>query len=290
MMNKDSKIAKKRISILGCGWLGMPLAKRLLAGDITSKINGSTTSKDKLDTLQEAHIQSYLLTLTPGFEAEKEYLQSFFDADTLVISLPPRMSQNEPGHYLRQIEAVIAEIKSSPIREIIFFSSTSVYPDLNKVITENEVEEPHFSPQPEMVKAENMIASLRPDLDVCILRLAGLIGHNRIPGNYVKGKRDLSTGMLPVNYIHPDDAVNMITTILQKGLYNETFNIVAPLHPTRREVYDSNCTQFNWEAPTYSTPNPTPPYKIISGEKFSSYYSYQFQYPDPLLFKFQYNR
>ena len=41
------KEEREKISILGCGWLGLPLAKSLLAKGY--KIKGSTTSESKLE-------------------------------------------------------------------------------------------------------------------------------------------------------------------------------------------------------------------------------------------------
>jgi len=66
-MNKDPKIEKKRISILGCGWLGLQLAKRLRELDITSTIKGSTTSSEKLETFKNEGIQAFNFNLNPGF-------------------------------------------------------------------------------------------------------------------------------------------------------------------------------------------------------------------------------
>ena len=43
-----------KISILGCGWLGFPLAKALLSKGLSVK--GSTTSSEKLATLEKAGI------------------------------------------------------------------------------------------------------------------------------------------------------------------------------------------------------------------------------------------
>ena len=52
-----------RISILGCGWLGLPLGKYLLQkGHL---IKGSTTDKDKMETLKASGIQPFLLVLGP---------------------------------------------------------------------------------------------------------------------------------------------------------------------------------------------------------------------------------
>jgi nucleoside-diphosphate-sugar epimerase len=287
MMNENSKVEKKRISILGCGWLGLPLAKRLLKDDISSHIKGSTTSPERLDLLNSEGIEGFLFNLNPGFTATDEVVDNFFDTDVLIISLPPRLSKTEPGHYEQQIQHVTSKIKNSPVKEIIFLSSTGIYPDLNRTVEEADVTLPDQSASVEMVTAENMIANLRPERKVCILRLAGLIGMDRIPGKYVKGKRDMTTGHLPVNYIHPQDAVAIMATMLEQGLHNETFNVVAPLHPTRREVYDTNCKQFGWDAPTYSNDGTTPDFKIISGKKLDDYYQVHFLYPDPLLFYYE---
>jgi 3-hydroxyisobutyrate dehydrogenase-like beta-hydroxyacid dehydrogenase len=49
------------ISILGCGWLGLPLAKALLENGIS--INGSTTSIEKLSVLENSGIQPHLIAL-----------------------------------------------------------------------------------------------------------------------------------------------------------------------------------------------------------------------------------
>lgn len=287
MVNKNAKLEKKRISILGCGWVGFPLAKRLLQRDITLKVKGSTTSVSKLELFKNTGIEGYLFDLNPNFSVDDSIVKSFLDTDSLVISLPPRLAKNEAGFYPKQIEAVVEAIKKSPVKEIIFISSTGIYPDLNRVVSEEDVTTPEQSASPEMVVAENLLTTLSQDRTVSILRFGGLIGYERIPGKYVRGQKNMTTGSLPVNYIHPDDAVGVITTMLENGAVNETFNIVAPLHPIRRKIYESTCLQFGWELPTFLQPEIDPDFKIISAEKFSEFYNYDFKYPDPLHFHYE---
>jgi len=43
-------MANKTISILGCGWLGLPLAQHLIERSFT--VNGSTTTADKCAQLK----------------------------------------------------------------------------------------------------------------------------------------------------------------------------------------------------------------------------------------------
>lgn len=287
MSEEVSKVGKKRISILGCGWLGFPLAKRLLGSGITSEVKGSTTSVDKLDKFAAAGMEGYLLPLIPEEGLEARIAKPFFDADILVISIPPRMAQNKAGNYSAQMEMVANAIRESPITEVIFVSSTGVYRDLGQTAFESDVQLPEHSAQPEMVAAENAISALRPEKTVTILRMSGLLGYNRIPGKYVKGQKDLTTGDIPVNYIHRDDAAAIIKAVIRQGAQNETFNITAPFHPTRSEVYADSCAQFGWEAPTFRIPEQQPPFKVISGEKFLKNYPYEFKYPDPLQFHYQ---
>lgn len=287
MSEQVSKVEKKRISILGCGWLGFPLAKRLLGSGITSQVKGSTTSKDKLEQFAAAGIEGYLLPLNPEAGLDAGISEPFFDSDMIIISIPPRMSQHVAGNYSAQMQMVAGAIQNAPAKEVVFVSSTGVYRDLSQTAVEPDVRLPEHSAQPEMVAAENAIAALRPQKTVTILRLSGLLGYNRIPGKYVKGQKDLTTGDIPVNYIHRDDAAAIIQAIIEQGSQNETFNITAPFHPTRSEVYVDSCAQFGWEAPTFKIPEQRPAFKLISGDKFAKTYQYEFKYPDPLLFHYE---
>ncbi|MCE6988853.1 NAD-dependent dehydratase [Dyadobacter sp. CY323] len=284
MIDNDSKIEKKRISILGCGWLGFPLAQRLREKHSTWEIKGSTTSFGKINVFVQHGIQAYLFDLNPGFPDDKVWVDSFFDSDLLIISLPPRLTKRDEGFYMKQMEEVMSRVENSPVKEIIFISSTGIYPELNRVVVEEDVVTPEQSASREMVAAENLVQSLRPEKLVTILRLGGLLGYNRNPGKYVAGKKDMETGSIPVNYIHPDDVIGIVLTMLEKGFQNETFNIVAPMHPTRKEIYEDSCGRFGWEVPTFAEPDQSPDFKVISNEKFNRHYDYDFKYPDPLKF------
>jgi nucleoside-diphosphate-sugar epimerase len=284
MVDQNTKIQKKRISILGCGWLGLPLAQRLLAGDISSAVKGSTTSPEKVEQFKSLGIDGYLFNLNPEISGNQDDIGSFFDSDVLIISISPKLAKNEPEFHPKQIQSVIEALKDSPVQEIIYISATSVYPELNREVREDDVKTPEDSAAPGLVKAENLLTALRENRTVSILRLGGLLGYNRIPGNYVQGQKDLTTGSIPVNYIHRDDAAGIIYRIVEQGLVNETFNVVAPVHPSRREVYEISCQQFGWEPPTFLDAGARPDFKIISAEKLNSFYAYEFKFPDPLAF------
>ena len=53
-----------QISILGCGWLGLPLAEALIKNGFSVK--GSTTSSSKLGDLENLGVLPFLMELQPN--------------------------------------------------------------------------------------------------------------------------------------------------------------------------------------------------------------------------------
>jgi nucleoside-diphosphate-sugar epimerase len=210
------------------------------------------------------------------------------DTDTLIVDIPPRSSKQGEEFHPQQIQNLVKLIKKSSVSEIIYVSSTSVYPELNREVREEDVLSAEQSAAPHLVEAEQTLTELREDgRRVAVVRCGGLMGYDRIPGNYVRGKKGITTGNVPVNYIHRDDAVAMIGALLHTGVPNETFNCVAPEHPSRRAVYEASCREFGWEVPTFAEPEQQESYKVVSSEKLTTYLNYTYIYKDPLAFYYR---
>lgn len=267
----------KSISIIGLGWLGLPLAKKLLRENFLVK--GSTTSVEKADLVRLDGIETYPLQLSPEPIGD---LTQLLQADTLVVNVPPKAGKLGEDFHPAQVNSLTEAIRQSPIKHVIYVSSTSVYPELNRVVVEEDVTELQQSASPGLTKAEQLIQSLAPERLVTILRCGGLMGYDRIPGKYIAG-RTVDSGNVPVNYLHRDDAVGILTAIIHKQI-SGTFNAVAPEHPTREAIYRKSCTDFGYELPTFIVPAESVPYKVISVLKLSQATQYQFLYPNPLAF------
>ncbi|GAB2763844.1 SDR family oxidoreductase [Rhabdobacter roseus] len=228
-------------------------------------------------------IDPHHLSFTPS--PQGEHVEAFFESESLVVDIPPRLSKQGEEFHPQQLEHIVRLVEKSPIKNIIYLSSTSVYPALNRLVTEEDVRQPDESASPALVKAEQQMASLRADRHVTILRCGGLMGYDRIPGKYVKGQKNLTTGSVPVNYVHRDDVIALIARILEDNeVTDSTFNVVAPFHPTRREVYEASCAQFGWESPTFLPTAPNESFKIVVGDKVCSSYDFSFRFPNPLHF------
>ena len=89
---------RPRTLVLGCGWLGLPLAHSLLANGC--QVAGTTTSPEQLDALRADGIDAHLLRLGPDFTSadEARLLSLLRRTDVLVLNVPPRAAAcAEPG-------------------------------------------------------------------------------------------------------------------------------------------------------------------------------------------------
>ncbi|MEZ0610973.1 NAD(P)H-binding protein [Fibrella sp. WM1] len=267
-------------SIIGLGWLGLPLAERLLT--LGYSILGSTTTPEKAALLRQKGINAVELRLSPAPDGN---LATLLDADVLVVNVPPRAGQFGDQHHPEQMRLLAEAVRSSRIRHVIYVSSTSVYPELNRDVYEEDVQSPVQSAAPALATAEQYWLALAPERAVTVVRCAGLMGGARIPGKYVAG-RTVDSGTLPVNYLHQVDAVGLLSAVIEKRIVG-TFNAVAPQHPTREAVYRQSCAAFGYAAPMFVTPEKPLPFKRINGDKLTRATAYPFVYPDPLSFPYQ---
>jgi len=270
------------ISILGCGWLGLPLAEKLLQQGHT--IHGSTTTKEKLALLQEKSINPYLVRLNPDLE-QKEDL-SFWNSNLLVLNIPPgRSRENVVDFHTRQIQSVCRHLKSSPITKVVFVSSTSVYPKNPGVVSEEDSipGKAGRASGNALLKAEEMLGKVE-SISLNILRFGGLYGYDRHPAKYLAGRRNLSKGNAPVNLIHRDDCICIIQHIIEKPFTEGVFNGVSEGHPPRKMYYKAAAKALGLDPPKFDDEedDKSRNYKVVSNEKLKHTLNYTFKYPNPM--------
>jgi len=265
----------KTISILGCGWLGLPLAIFLLEKDF--EVKGSTATRDKLIELKAKGIEPYYINLSPEINAD--YVPDFLKSDVLIINFPPLRRPDIVFYHQKQIESLIAKINNSSVEYVLFISSTSVYPELNREVGEDEILWPTKDSGKALLNVENILLDLS-DIKTTVLRFAGLIGYDRMPGRFLSGKRDVKNGNAPVNLIHRDDCIQIIFEIIKQGVWGEILNGCCDKHPLRKEYYTRQAKIIGVDPPTFDDSD-TPNYKIISNKKLKKILNYRFKYPDP---------
>jgi len=272
-MNKNS------ISILGCGWLGLPLAISWLAGQYTVK--GSATSFDKASLLASHGIKPSIIDLKDVSESK---LKDFLQASVLVVSVPPRTRTQVPGIYMQQIQKLANIIQQvDTLEHVIYTSSTSVYKDGQGVVREEDVYDLSQASNQELFEVEQLFLMI-PHKKVSVLRLAGLTGGTRMLARHFAGKQDLRGGAQPVNLVHVEDAVGAIKFVVAKGL-SGTFNVCAPAHPTKKDFYTQLSLRFGLEKPSFNAEEVANGKTVDSTKLSRNGYTYAF--PDPYLFSYE---
>jgi nucleoside-diphosphate-sugar epimerase len=250
-----------KVSIVGSGWLGLPLAKLLQESsyDVLASFRNTTTRFN----LHQENINAIKIDLSTS-----EIPDTVFNRDILCILIPPSKNDN----YV----AVIKKISDNPrvkfLKQVIFISSTSVYED-------SPTPKDELSPIKEdsiVVQAEKLFEDLP---NVCILRFAGLMGENRYLAKYYKDI--VQNSQILVNHIHKEDAIGIIEKIISENILG-TYNVCAPLHPTRRQVIEEQCRVLNIKEPQFIE-NDAQKARIITA-KIDKKIFYMYKYPNPIYF------
>ncbi len=264
----------KTVSILGCGWLGVPLAQHLLTKGFSVK--GSVTSPDKFELMRSIGISPYLLILNEDDIQIND--PEFFNCDVLIISIPPRRVSDIERIFPAQIGQLIPWIQNAGIQKIIFISSTSVYPENIAVACEKEIAIPDKESGKALVLAENVLLK-QPAFKTTVLRFGGLIGADRNPARFLR-KTVQPLPNTPVNLIHQDDCIGIIEALIDQELWGETLNACCPEHPLKKDFYGMAARVSGLPEPLVT--NQSEHSKIVDSGKLISLLNYRFIYPSPM--------
>ena len=248
----------KTISILGSGWLGLPLAEHLAQQGYG--IKASTRSPERFEAIKTCLATPYIVDI----DNLNDDVGDFLKADILIVNIT---SKN-----IEAFITLISRIEASSITKTIFVSSTSVYSNTNAVVTESDAVEDVNSA---LYQIENLFLS-NECFDTTVIRFAGLIGYSRHPGRFF-GERNIPQPDAPVNLIHRDDCIAIIDAIVEQGIWGEVLNACADTHPSKREFYSYARQSLGIAPPGFDDPGEAR-YKVINNEKIKRLLGYRFKY------------
>ena len=235
----------KTITVLGCGWLGMPLLKFLAASGYFH-LRGSSRQADRRQEITAAGGRALSVNLPQVDEATAKLA---FGVDVLIVTLPPgRRREAVQKVYGEEIAAIIRLAKQHATGHIIYTSSTGVYGNAKGIVNEETAVDPQTDSARAVVAAEEQFrASVIPST---ILRLAGLFGPDREPGRWFQGGRTLKQGDAPLNLVHQADVIQAVGWVIAQGAWNKTYNLSAAAHPPKGEFYAAAAQELGLEPPT----------------------------------------
>ncbi|MFW5443646.1 MAG: NAD(P)H-binding protein [Methylococcaceae bacterium] len=252
---------KNNISILGSGWLGLPLIESFLNNGYSVK--ASTTSVNKVAQLAALKAEPFVVDI----DNITANIQTFLQSEVLIINIP---SKNISG-----FKTLVDHIEKSVVKKVLFVGSTSIYDNINTTIDESSGDEITNKP---LYQIENLFKD-NDKVATTIVRFAGLIGYGRHPGRFFANGKVIKDPDSLVNLIHRDDCIAIITQIIAKQIWNEDFNCCADTHPSKREYYAKAVKSLGGGMPEFATQS-SAAFKIISNKKVKQYLNYTFLHAD----------
>jgi nucleoside-diphosphate-sugar epimerase len=238
----------KSIAIVGCGWLGFPFAKQMVAKGW--KVVGTTTTPEKLELLRATGIESYLM------QVNQPPTEEIYACDAIFLNIPPGLRkaekpEEEEQRFLSHMEACLKPIIAERTH-LIAASSTSVYPDWNI-----EMDTSYGG----MGEASGVAGTaLRVFEGMCwdmagpnttILRFAGLYGADRHTVKFFAGRKNISGGMQRVNMVSLERCLDTLEQVVQRPIMGEVMNVVDPEHLSRKEFYSKAALEKDLPLPEF---------------------------------------
>ncbi len=237
-----------RIAIIGAGWVGSKLAEYLSGKN--HHVIATTTTPEKILALQKVATEVHLLDFArnPDFSV----LES---VDLAIFSMPISRSSWQEGF----------EKLETKFPKTLLFSSTGIYPKDKNTYTEKDT----ANLRSDILQAEHLVRNKYPQTN--ILRLGGLMGGNRNLRNIYKNRQPENPAKA-ANYIHYEDILAVAELFINSEVKGETYNLVAPQHPTIAEILN-----IEGAAHTISPEDQ----RIISSEHLIQDFNYTFKHPNP---------
>ncbi|MGG5207411.1 hypothetical protein ACQWU4_00590 [Chryseobacterium sp. MIQD13] len=250
----------KKTGIVGCGWLGSRIADSMSK---QYRIYSTVTTKDKAEEFNSRGFNTSVASF-PDFQLEEKIAQwtDIKDMDILIITIPlsgKSCCVSALYNRIQNLLSFIGDFKG----QMFVMSSTGVYPDGPGEYTEESLSSDN-------VPGERMIKNKYPQVN--ILRLAGLMGDNRLLKNYA-----VSNPEAPVNHIHYEDICRVIERMTERCSEGKLYNVAAPQHPSKAQVINA---QTNLPSPEKIAGEG----KIILSSKLVAELDFVFNYPNPCEF------
>lgn len=278
-MIKNTNIHNKvtSVGIIGCGWLGKPLAASLLEQGIS--VLATSSQQANVDKLNQQGITAQQLLLPANTEELNQH--KIFAQQCLVIAITPQFKKGQTDYAKKVEQLVDAATQRGVVQRIILLSSTAIYQGLEGLVDENaNLSLGSMGKAQVLNRAEKAVLNFNRTGSV--LRLAGLVGPDRHPGKFLKAKRTLTNSTAPVNLIHQQDAVGLIMALLTIESPQGVFNGVSDTYATKALYYQTAAKSLGLELPTFSADSTLDSTRIVCGDKAKKHLDYSFIYPDLL--------
>lgn len=272
--------SKKSVAIVGCGWLGQALASYLLKANFC--VVGTSQSPERLEQISALGAKFEQLILPLDNADNSEY--QCFDSHSLIIAITPQLRSGRTDYH-NKVAQIVSKAQQGSVEQIILINSTAIYGGLLGEITEDAVLDSSQSKVALLQQAEKSV--LESGISSISLRVAGLVGPNRSPGNFFKQGRLLKDPQAYVNLVHQTDVVQCIARLIRAPEITGIFNIASTMKISKKSYYHQAALSIGKPAPEFESDlggdnKSENTSKFVVSDKIRQALSYQFQYDDLL--------
>jgi nucleoside-diphosphate-sugar epimerase len=237
------EVRAKKMLVLGCGYIGLPLALRWQAAG--ARVTGWVRSEASAAILRENHLDVIIGDI--GAAEAWPGVPRDFDVVVQAVSSGGQGAEGYDRVYRQGAERA-CEWESSA--RFIFISSTSVYGQTQgEIVTEESAARPTTETSQILRQAEEIVLAHQG----LVARVAGIYGPGRGAWGrkFRRGEATIEgDGSRWINQVHRDDVVTALIHLTEKGAGGEIYNVVDDEPCTTRTYYE-------WLAKT--TDRPVPP-------------------------------
>ncbi|MDA1012917.1 MAG: SDR family oxidoreductase [Planctomycetota bacterium] len=239
--------------IVGCGYLGLRVARRWLDQGLT--VAATTRTAERADSFRQLGITPILADVT-----DAESLRNLPRADVVLyaVGFDRNAGRSKRDVYVNGLRNVLDALQPNAGR-FIYISSTSVYGQVHgECVDESSTCEPTSEGGRICLEAENLVRSRCNDvtgtLEFNVLRLAGIYGPDRLlrrieqlrSAESIAGSADAY-----LNLIHVDDAVSVVLACAEQWAAGRTFLVADGNEGTRGDYFRALAETLDVPPPTF---------------------------------------
>lgn len=238
-------LGKSRILIIGCGDIGLRVAKQLAK---SCRVYALTSQKIRFQELRAVGAIPIL-----GDLDKPDSLWRLSGLAQTVIHLAPPQNAGHRDCRTRNLIRILAQ-GSSVVRRLIYVSTTGVYGDHGGAqVSELTPPNPQSDRAKRRVDAENSLRLWAPAHGVAltVLRVPGIYAENRLPVDRIKSR---TPALRPIedaysNHIQSDDLARLVCAAVYRGKPQRIINACDGGETKMGDYFDEVADAFGLERP-----------------------------------------
>ncbi|WP_428773096.1 NAD(P)H-binding protein [Vibrio sp.] len=264
------------ISIIGAGWLGLPLAKHLATQGHT--VYASRTTAEHLAAFDSEQVRGFVCDLNQPAQLAEELKEQ--QSEIVIGCFPPGFRQPGASHYVANWQQLVSAAQQAGVQRLVMISSTTVYPsqdgDMHETMASLHLSQHHSGygdKAVDMLTAEQAV--IDSGIGYAIVRCSGLMGPDRNPARFAQYMKQVSR-LAPANMLHLIDAIGAASFVAQRQ-DNLVVNATTPNTVSKAEFYQ-HALQLVDQADALPAVVDTPDKRIMPDALIQLGYQYHFQH------------